>query len=534
MEAMELSDSDDVEPLAKVEAVLKTKNGKGWDEWEVLEFEVTERLAYPYHGTVDIIAPSRGASFKDLLGKSCALLLSRGLSRKRFFKGIVYRVEQSMNPENACARISFAAALWALQHGKDSRIFENATAPKIIEDVVKEALEPFDRRIRLNLTRAYATREICTQYQESDWNFIRRLMADEGFFFYFEQGDKESDTETVVLVDSNDSCPWIETMEPVKVLRTPSPVVPDSSWVEVQVVWDKSGEPVANLPIVLESPGGDGSMRSTGQDGRIRLDPVDPGGCEARSSFAGLKYSECVEIAGTGEKSPSTDATDGQAPRDRPQAIVQVARRKVRSGDTLESIAQDAGLKWQDLAFFNWGTKAPAEIDEHLFADVGCTKRTADGKNYIFSDGDSPGVLLVPVPWRESGLASGRRNVLRVCPLRSTGVLHVRLHVDQDAAAEQEHHLSATDDSHEQSLAAADGAKTEDGTGAADIAFAGCPAHLSYSLDTTGADSASACFREVPFQEASDSGEADSQCEPEAGEGDSGDAHRNAEPPEAA
>jgi uncharacterized protein involved in type VI secretion and phage assembly len=152
---MEQSESD-AEPLPKVDAVFKTRNGATWDEWQVLEFHVYERLGFPYTGTVEIVARSRAASFTDLLGKSCVLLVSRGVNRKRFFKGIIYRIEQSMDPENARAKLSLAPALFALQHGKDSRVFENCTAPQIIVEVVREALQPFDRSIRLNLTRSYA------------------------------------------------------------------------------------------------------------------------------------------------------------------------------------------------------------------------------------------------------------------------------------------------------------------------------------------------------------------------------------------
>lgn len=441
-----------------------------------------------------------------------------------------------MDSENVVARIGFAAAIQALQHGKDSRIFENGTAPQIIEEVAKEALKPFGRGIRLNLTRSYAKREICTQYQESDWDFIQRLMADEGLFFYFEQGEKENDTETVVLVDSNESCPQVETMEPATAAaKAPPPPVQASTWVEVQVVWDESGEPVAGLPVVLEPQGGGRSMRSTGRDGCVRLDPVDPGSCEARSSFVGLKHSECTEFAGMGE-SPAARNPGAAAPLqsgDGPQAIVQVARRKVRSGDTLESIAQVAGLKWQDLAYFNWGTRDPAEVNAHLVSDVGCTRRTADGKNFLFDDGDSPGVILVPRPWRQAGLAASRRHVIRVAPLRPKGTLHLRFHLDDEAVADHEHCLTSADGSHEQSMTAIGGARIEEGAGTAYLAFAACPAHLSYSLEIAGAESLSTCFEDVPFPEVSNSADENEDNEDNE-DGDSADALHRAEPPDVA
>ena len=62
--------------------------------------------------------------------------------------------------------------------------------------------------------------------------------------------------------------------------------------------------------------------------------------------------------------------------------IVTVERHKVRSGESLDSIAKSAGLTWQDLATFNWGTADPDEINLRLRDDIGCTKKTADGVNY--------------------------------------------------------------------------------------------------------------------------------------------------------
>jgi hypothetical protein len=482
---MEHSEHDEVEPLPKVEAVFKTKKGRGWDEWEVLKFEVNERLSSPYLGVVDVIAPSKEASFNEVLGKSCALVISRGPNHRRYFKGIAYRVEQRMYPAGLVARISFAAAIFALQHGKDSRVFENRTAPEIIEEVVKEALEPFDRGIRLKLTRSYPKREYCTQYQESDWDFIQRLMADEGIFFYFEDGETENDTETVVLVDSNESCPWIETMEPVKAIKAAPRPVQASTWVEVQVVWDESSDPVSDLPIVIEPPGGARAMRTTSSDGRARLDPVDPGTCEARCSFAGLKYSECVEFAGMGESPVAREPGTGASPRngDRPQAIVQVSQRKVRSGDTLESIAKEAGLKWQDLAYFNWGTKEPVKINEHLFGDVGCATMSADGKNYIFTDSDSPGLILVPRQWRQPGLATTRRHIARVRPIRRTSLLRFSLDIDpkRATALRQRFRLFTEGGDFEQLRTAAD--DLIQGDDRIDLKFTGCPVHGIYSLE---------------------------------------------------
>jgi hypothetical protein len=218
---------NELRPLEKVEADFRTANDGGRDEWEVLDFRVSESIGAPYSGTIDIASRNRSVDFSLLLGKSCALEIRRG-DRRRFFKGMIFRVEYlGANPVASVARIGFAAALWALHHGQDSRIFENRTAPEIIEEVLKEGLEPFGRKARIPMLergsessgreaaspagKEYAKREYCVQYQESDLDFVQRLMVDEGLLFYFDQGT-DGDKETVVVVDSNYAFPQIDTM----------------------------------------------------------------------------------------------------------------------------------------------------------------------------------------------------------------------------------------------------------------------------------------------------------------------------------
>ena len=40
--------------------------------------------------------------------------------------------------------------------------------------------------------------------------------------------------------------------------------------------------------------------------------------------------------------------------------------------DTIENIANQAGIKWSELTFFNWGTIIPAEISQKLLDEMGC------------------------------------------------------------------------------------------------------------------------------------------------------------------
>jgi hypothetical protein len=69
---------------------------------------------------------------------------------------------------------------------------------------------------------------------------------------------------------------------------------------------------------------------------------------------------------------------------------------KVRTGDSLDSIAKQLNCSWQSLALLNWGTDKPKEINWYLRHFVGCKKKS--GENYLFSDSADPGIIWLPRP----------------------------------------------------------------------------------------------------------------------------------------
>ena len=80
----------------------------------------------------------------------------------------------------------------------------------------------------------------------------------------------------------------------------------------------------------------------------------------------------------------------------------------VRSGDTLASIAKQNGLTWQDLTKYNFGTDTPTEVNAALEELVGCTLRTPNGKNLVFTDKDDPGIIYIPKPDQSYDVDTGK------------------------------------------------------------------------------------------------------------------------------
>jgi len=68
--------------------------------------------------------------------------------------------------------------LWFLKRTNDCRIFQEQTVVDIIESVFKDN-EQTDYELRLSGN--YRKREYTVQYREDDFNFVSRLMEEEGF-----------------------------------------------------------------------------------------------------------------------------------------------------------------------------------------------------------------------------------------------------------------------------------------------------------------------------------------------------------------
>ena len=88
--------------------------------------------------------------------------------------------------------------LWLLGLTHDCRIFQNLSVVEIVEEIFGKYPEAnFDKRLQ----RSYPPREYCVQYDESDLDFVQRLLEHEGIFYFFEY---DEDGHTLVLADAID------------------------------------------------------------------------------------------------------------------------------------------------------------------------------------------------------------------------------------------------------------------------------------------------------------------------------------------
>ncbi|MFQ5568049.1 MAG: peptidoglycan-binding protein [Rhodothermales bacterium] len=90
-----------------------------------------------------------------------------------------------------------------------------------------------------------------------------------------------------------------------------------------------------------------------------------------------------------------------------------------QDADTLHAIAeretaQGNPLTWQDIARYNWGTDDEATANEFLRDELGAYQRDADNNFIISTDVEPRSELLIPVRFKQSGLALKQIHTLRV------------------------------------------------------------------------------------------------------------------------
>lgn len=153
------------------------------DELLVSSFECTEGISELYVASVEVACLAE-LTLPQVSRRPGALCL-RGLSGERHVHGIVSRLEfVRAGPLYRTYRVDVVPRLWLLSLRQDFRVFQNATAPEIVKDVLDRAglgAQDFE----LSLSREYRAREYCTQYRERDLAFLERVLAEEGIFYFF-------------------------------------------------------------------------------------------------------------------------------------------------------------------------------------------------------------------------------------------------------------------------------------------------------------------------------------------------------------
>jgi type VI secretion system secreted protein VgrG len=167
-----------------------------------------EALSEPFIFTVLGLSTRPDLDFNALLGEHITVRLHQNpevADTPRHFDGLVEQVALVGQSGRYFQYLLVARPwFWFLSQTQDCKVFQNQTVLQIIQEVLREhPIASIDDRT----TTSFTPWVYCVQYRESDFNFLSRLMEQEGIYYYFTH---EAGKHTLVLADSvsaSEACP---------------------------------------------------------------------------------------------------------------------------------------------------------------------------------------------------------------------------------------------------------------------------------------------------------------------------------------
>lgn len=299
-------------PYTQWNRSLRVRTPLGPDVLLLEGFSGEEACSHLFEFQLQLVADNiNTVDFDKILGKSVTVELDMvgtmlPIPGTRYFNGIVREFTIGhRNDKFTEFRATVVPKLWLSTLTVNSRIFQQKTVQQILEEV----LTGID--VEYNLTADYFPRDYCVQYRETDFNFVSRLMEEEGIFYYFEHAQ---DSHKLKITDTISGLPDISTPNTVMFEEVVGEVLDKvrvKTWTKSQRVcsakttlWDHSFQlPGKHLEVENEiqekvtSGTVDHTLCATEQPHEVynypgyyakRFDGIDPGGAAQDASLANV------------------------------------------------------------------------------------------------------------------------------------------------------------------------------------------------------------------------------------------------------
>ena len=157
---------------------------------------------------LDLLSPSPNVPMEKVLGSYMTVSLEQPLpvkvpSERRYFNGYVASFQFiGLEGEFSVYRAILRPRLWLLTRNQDCRVWQGVSVPDVVQEILKAyqiSIDEDHKQLTGEQFRGvYKAREYCVQYNETDFDFISRLLEEEGIHYYFRHVDGE---HKLVLAD---------------------------------------------------------------------------------------------------------------------------------------------------------------------------------------------------------------------------------------------------------------------------------------------------------------------------------------------
>ncbi|QEY38472.1 type VI secretion system tip protein VgrG [Escherichia coli] len=170
------------------------------DAFAVVSFHLNQSLSSLFSLDLSLVSQQfLSLEFAQVLDKMAYLTIWQGDEVQRRVKGVVTWFELGENDKNQMLySMKVHPPLWRAGLRQNFRIFQNEDIKSILGTMLQEngvtEWSPL-------FSEPHPSREFCVQYGETDYDFLCRMAAEEGIFFYEEHAYKSTD-QSLVLCDT--------------------------------------------------------------------------------------------------------------------------------------------------------------------------------------------------------------------------------------------------------------------------------------------------------------------------------------------
>lgn len=172
------------------------------ETFSVVAFEGEEAYSSLFTFNVSLVSSLPQIDFGSVLDYLGTLSIYQDGVLVRTFTGMVVEFEKGETGfHQTHYQIQIRPEFWRTTLRTNSRLFQQQDLKTIVGTLLAEH---GITQYAFNFKYSHPVREFCVQYQETDYAFLSRLLAEEGIFFYFEFS---SNQHTLILCDNADALP---------------------------------------------------------------------------------------------------------------------------------------------------------------------------------------------------------------------------------------------------------------------------------------------------------------------------------------
>ncbi len=185
--------------------MIRVETRLGKDVLLLQSFEGSEAISELFEFDLTMHSTNHDIALDALIGEKANIFVKLTDKSERVINGVIseFRHTGTFLLEDGTDSAIFSHYqmklvpwFWTLTLNRDCRIFQNKNVPDIVREIFGEHKSA---EFEMRLSGNYAAREYCVQYRESDFNFVSRLLEEEGIFYFFEHSHEK---HKLILADA--------------------------------------------------------------------------------------------------------------------------------------------------------------------------------------------------------------------------------------------------------------------------------------------------------------------------------------------